>query len=273
MCNQPLKPTLTFTRLHSFLAHTAHTDAVQTTSKNGVLFAQVQDISVDTHARKHALIQTYMRKRERSRFLARTCTCTCTRIRKKARALTYSRPHPSAPTHPHTPTHQVWLLGQFRTDREVPEETHAARRLGRELLDAFDNGFAWSASRAVTADFSAERVRCLEELRAAAEWDLRTWLRSLGIASAPPGTCPEAIGVGHAWLGNDASLTQDSNTAPTSVLCALDWHKCGLPVIHPRRHPGLLLQVWAHVPIQLSPNLCTRTHVSNADLRCARQYS
>ena len=144
----------------------------------------------------------------------------------------------------------VWLLGQFRTDREVPEETHAARRLGRELLDAFDNGFAWSASRAVTADFSAERVRCLEELRAAAEWDLRTWLRSLGIASAPPGARPEAIGVGHAWLGNDASLTQDSNTAPTSVLCALDWHKCGLPVIHPRRHPGLLLQVWAHVPIR-----------------------
>ena len=144
----------------------------------------------------------------------------------------------------------VWLLGQFCTDREVPEETHAARRLGRELLNAFDNGFVWSASHGVTADFSAERVRCLEELRAAAEWDLRTWLRSLGIASAPPSARPEAIGVGHAWLGNDASLTQDDNAAPTSELCALDWHKCGLPAIHPRRHPGLLLQVWAHVPIQ-----------------------
>ena len=76
------------------------------------------------------------------------------------------------------------------------------------------------------------------------------WVATLSLAPALLNTRPEAIGVGHAWLGSEASLAPAGSAAPVPVLPGLDWHELSLPVIHPDRHPGLLLQIWAGVPIQ-----------------------
>ena len=143
----------------------------------------------------------------------------------------------------------VWLLGRFCTSRAVPDDEQAARRFGLDMLCAVDKGFVWPAlSGGTTAAASDERLRCLRELYAAAQWDLRYWLSSSDLTTAPIDQHPSAVGVGHAWLGSVASLVPVDGATAAPALPRLDWHQVGLPTIHPDRHPDLRLQMWASVP-------------------------